>query len=496
MATGFLDNFYARLGLQVDATYKEIKLAYHRAALKFHPDTTDKSGSTELFLQIQEAYETLSNPKLKTAYDKTLPPGVKGLKDVLTNTIYSKNKLGFTNSKQLVYALVNLGVVIHEKEGGIHNKLPLNICIVVDTSTSMKGERIEAVKSTTLKLIKNLKREDYISIVSFNDKASVILPATQNPNINIVSSHISQLATKGGTELFQGLSVGADEINKHYNPGMVNHIILLTDGKTYGDEEKCLSLATHFGQKGISVSGLGIGKDWNEEFLEDLVKNTGGDTVYAADSNSIANFLNTKFFQLSNTYATNVYLDYEIPKNVELKYVFRISPNTNSIQKKPLKLGDLPIDKSLTFLLEFVVDKVPKSKFPFILMEGNLHMTIPGKRNPNLVQRFDLSRPVGNEASTEPPPQILIRSLSKLSLYRLQEEAYIDIKNGNIEKATRKLNNLATQLLVSGEPILAHTVLQEIDKLEGGINSDGGNEKKQIKYGTRALLLPAGKEFP
>ncbi|MDH5507307.1 MAG: J domain-containing protein, partial [Anaerolineae bacterium] len=60
MATSYLDNYYARLGVSKNASADDIRSAYHQAARRLHPDTNTTPGATELFLQMQEAYETLS----------------------------------------------------------------------------------------------------------------------------------------------------------------------------------------------------------------------------------------------------------------------------------------------------------------------------------------------------------------------------------------------------------------------------------------------------
>lgn len=59
-------DFYQTLNLTKNATQEEIKRAYKKLVLKHHPD---KGGNREQFNKIQEAYETLSDPQKRQAYD-------------------------------------------------------------------------------------------------------------------------------------------------------------------------------------------------------------------------------------------------------------------------------------------------------------------------------------------------------------------------------------------------------------------------------------------
>lgn len=58
--------YYARLGVQHDATHAEIKKAYFKHALKNHPN---KGGDQEKFKSLQQAYEVLSDPDKRAEYD-------------------------------------------------------------------------------------------------------------------------------------------------------------------------------------------------------------------------------------------------------------------------------------------------------------------------------------------------------------------------------------------------------------------------------------------
>ena len=63
-------DFYETLGVSKNASKEEIKSAYRKSALKFHPDRNKATDAEEKFKEINEAYEVLSNDQKKTAYDQ------------------------------------------------------------------------------------------------------------------------------------------------------------------------------------------------------------------------------------------------------------------------------------------------------------------------------------------------------------------------------------------------------------------------------------------
>lgn len=63
-------DYYELLGISKGATDAELKAAYRKQALKWHPDRNKEKGATEKFKEINHAYEVLSDPKKKSMYDQ------------------------------------------------------------------------------------------------------------------------------------------------------------------------------------------------------------------------------------------------------------------------------------------------------------------------------------------------------------------------------------------------------------------------------------------
>ncbi|XP_042487692.1 chaperone protein dnaJ 20, chloroplastic-like [Macadamia integrifolia] len=72
-------NFYELLGISESGSFSDIKQAYKQLALKYHPDVSPPERVdeyTKRFIQVQEAYETLSDPNRRALYDRDLARGL------------------------------------------------------------------------------------------------------------------------------------------------------------------------------------------------------------------------------------------------------------------------------------------------------------------------------------------------------------------------------------------------------------------------------------
>lgn len=491
MSSGTQD-YYSLLGLARDATLEDIKRAYFEAARKLHPDKNTAAGETEIFLGVQQAYETLSNPRRRALYDATLPPEETVKLPYRYEILCSRPNLIRLNEPQMLYLILELEA---PSEARHLPAPPLNVCLVLDRSTSMQGEKMDVVKASAIQVLRNLRPQDVLSVVTFSDRAEVVIPAAYYQERSKLEAKIQMIYPSGATEIYQGLEAGVREVMRSYDTRRVNHIVLLTDGHTYGDEQECLALASKISKQGIGISAMGIGKEWNDIFLDVLATRTGGSSAYIAEPQEIKRLLLERFNALALIYADEIVLKLTPAEGIDLSYVFRLQPDPSPVViDSTMRLGTILQDASTQLLFEYIIQpKAVKSDLAAVL-DGMLKVSVANQPLPVPALRLRVSRPVSDLPEPDPPPPKIVQAMSRLMLYRMQEKAREEINNGRIDQATRHLQNLATNLLSQGERSLAQTILLEVNHLKSknALSSEGS---KKMTYGTRALLnAPPKKE--
>ena len=482
---GNTPDYYALLGISRDATPEEIRRAYLKAVQRLHPDKNIAPGETEVFLEVQQAYEFLSNPKRREQYDASLPKEEPRESPVTVEVLYSRPNLVRMDESQVVYVLLELHS--NARTGQI-SAPPLNVCLVLDRSTSMKDAKMDLLKAAAIQFLRSMRPEDMFSVVAFSDKAEVVIPPAYQVDRQKLESPIRNIQPSGATELFKGLKAGFDQVQRGRGSGRVNHVILITDGHTYGDEEACLELASQAAEQGVGISVMGIGTDWNDSFLDQVANRTGHTSRYIARPQDIQKFLDEKFHALTRVFADETSIEYKLAEDVRLNYAFRLQPETGPLTvDSSLRLGPILRDTHLSVVFELMVSPSALKGDKLSLLEGDVSVSMAVRPAPLPPLRVRFERPVAEQAGQDPPPLPIMQALSRLTLYRMQERARAEAHAGEFDKATRSLKYLASHLASQGEDGLARTVLFEADNLNRrqAFSQDG---EKEIKYATRALI--------
>jgi Ca-activated chloride channel family protein len=485
-------DFYAQLNLTMDATPEEIRRAYRQLVRQHHPDTQSEQGTAMLFRQIQTAYETLSDPNRRAAYDRLqIEAGHSPKAPFNWNFQFSRSVLPTIGGEQVVYLLFEITAGQSAKA---IEQLPLNLALLIDRSTSMQGTRLDQTKAAAQHLIDSLTSHDTLSIIAFSDRAEVIWPSQPMTDPIRAKAKVSAIQTSGGTEILQGLTTALIELDKRRRDRSINHLIMLTDGQTYGDEEKCLALAVEAKKRRIGISALGIGADWNDTLLDAIAARSGGTSQYAAATDEIQSLLHERLRGLGAIYGDNLRLTVKTNGSTRLQNAFILLPYIQHCvpENDNLLLGTLEMDKSVSGLLEFSLGPYPAGQHRVAQLE--LNADIPAQNRIGERLKRDLTFTFSTEAElASAAPATILSALAKVTIYRMQEGAWQALAQGDIASATHRLEAMATRLLDLNEPQLARAALLEAGRLSrvGNTSSIG---RKTIKYGTRSLFTPPVKD--
>lgn len=483
-------NYYAILDVPHTATDEEIKRAYRALARRYHPDSRGEVASTELFHEVQAAYAILSDPHTRRAYD--LQRAKAGLdKAALSwDVVLSQPQLSSLYEEQVLYILMEVRPALAEQG----ERLPLNLCLVIDRSTSMQGARLEHVKGAAHQIIDELRDDDVLAVVTFNDRAETVLPGQRDINRARAKAKVSTVWASGGTEILKGLQTGLAEIDRFHSKEVTSHLILLTDGQTYGDEQDCVAQARQAGVRRIGISAMGIGEDWNDALLDQIASTSGGVSAYIASPGQVRALLHQRVRGLGTVFANGLTLQPRCTEGVWVESAFRVSPYLDRLvaSSGAFNLGALQADVPMAVTLEIGVAQRPPGEHRLLQLELTADIPALGRHGERLRRDINCTF-TATESPAESVPPTVLSALSKVTVYRMQERAWAALESGDVEGATRQLEMIATRLFDLGESRLARAAMLEAGRIaKGGAPTAKG--RKEIKYGTRSLTIASRRK--
>ncbi len=209
-------------------------------------------------------------------------------RDIRLSCTPSRERLPVLQEQQVLYLLIEL---LPTGGGEGRARMPLDICLVLDCSSSMRGDRLHQAKEAARYIVGQLTPEDYFCLITFNDRAAVVVPRQPVQTPAAIREHISEIQASGGTEMGRGLEQAMEQMFRVAAFSGVRRIILLTDGQTYGDEQRCVELAHKAQEAGMEIKMLRpfghpaqtiveVAKEGNYDLI--LVGHSGVSGVWAA----------------------------------------------------------------------------------------------------------------------------------------------------------------------------------------------------------------------
>jgi Ca-activated chloride channel family protein len=410
--------------------------------------------------------------------------------EIVLDAAFHKSAIYTTGKPQLLYTLIE----VHPGQQVAGARVPLNFCLVLDKSASMRGDAIAYLREAVYHVIDQMASDDILSIVAFDQSARVIVPAQRVLEKEGIRRMVNRIDAGGGTQMSAGMRLGLGELDKHAGPDRLSRMVLFTDGRT-SSEKGCLNRADEAAERGIPVISLGLGTEWKEELMQDIAARTGGHVDYIDRPQEILDIFD-QVWRGVQVVASDLYLTVRLVAGVEVRAIWQMMPQIAHLGYEPisgravaLSLPELePGGQSL--VLELIAPSRPVGRYR--LAQAEVAYDVPGLDIRGERVRVDLVADyTANPETARRFDHHVMQSIERLSAYRLQYRAMEDLARGDVSSATQRLRAAATRLLDLGEQDLAQAAQQEADNLEHqGQMSDGGTRK--LRYGTRKLTRKPG----
>jgi Ca-activated chloride channel family protein len=399
-----------------------------------------------------------------------------------------KPNVPVTNTPQLAYLLIEA-----KPTGAVANvQMPVNFSLVLDHSGSMSGEKLHNMKEAVKLVLDQMQPQDYVALTIFDDNAKVVTASQPVANKAQLKSLVDQIRDQGGTEMSRGMQLGLAEVQKALAPTRVSRILLLTDGQTYGDEDRCKQLAADAGRLGVPITALGLGDDWNSQLLDAIAQASGGESDQVDAPTKVQQVFQKALQSMKGTVVNNALLILRLVGGITPRQVWRVIPLIAQLSPKSLSdrdvqvpLGDLEKDTGQAVLVELMLPARPAGRYR--IAQAEVSYDVPAARIVGEKVRSDVLLAFTDDAllAQQYDPRVM-NLVEKVTAFKLQTRALDEAQAGNLAGATQKLRAAATRLLEMGETDLAAAAQTEAQRLEQGQGLSAAGAKK-LQYQTRKL---------
>ncbi|MGK7916028.1 MAG: VWA domain-containing protein [Prochloraceae cyanobacterium] len=371
--------------------------------------------------------------------------------------------------------------------------LPLNLCLVLDCSSSMAGTALETVKQAAISLIEKLQPSDCISVVAFNHEAKTIVPSQAIADLAHIKTLINKLEATGGTAIAEGMKLGIKEIasRKH---NRISHLWLLShSANELSEERRCWQFAKLAAEYNITIHTLGLGEHWNQDLLEKIADLANGTLSYIEEPEQTLSTFEQILTRLQTVGLTNVYLIVELSTGTrlgKLKPITQIAPEIVEIPCQlegnyfKVRIGDLMREQASIFLINLYINQL----FPGMHQIATVQLVYD---NPAIggEKRFSPLFPIEINSQAEYQPQLnqqVQQSILLLAKYRQTQIAEAKLQQGDNIGAAIMLQNAAQAASQLGNQTAATLLRNSATALKKG-EKLSSKERKKIRLAAKKM---------
>jgi Ca-activated chloride channel family protein len=241
------------------------------------------------------------------------------------------------------------------------HRTPINAAIVIDRSGSMAGDRLSAAKEGARVGIDRLSSDDTVALVAYNHSVDVLSPAAPlRGSSDTLKRAIDRLTADGTTALYDGVKEGGRQVEEFLSDKKVNRVVLLSDGLANvgpSSPDELAKLGRTLASKGITVSTIGLGLDYNEDLMQRLAAASDGNHVFVERPSDLKEIFDREFGDALSVSARDITITIECKLGFEpIRILGR--DGTISGNRITVKLNQLQADNERYIVVEL---KAPQS---------------------------------------------------------------------------------------------------------------------------------------
>ena len=354
-------------------------------------------------------------------------------------------------------------------------RMPVNLCLILDRSGSMEGPPMDYMKSACSYVVDLLEPNDVLSIVSFSDNAEVIMPARRIVNKALIKEHINRLEVGNTTNLYDAIAVGASQIASVASAGYVNRALIFTDGEPTAGNKDFQSIVGQVAEqksRGITITALGFGSEYNEELLAAMAKRSGGNYYYITRPELIPEIFRKELETLMNVVARNVRMRVQMSRWVQVRQIYGKLP-TFGHRSAEVTLSDLERGETQTAIVELGLDSRLGGKYRIAKVEVIYDDSVTGRTETvtsDVVIEFTAD---ANLVASGINP-LVQRELELAEASKSLERTVMGMRTQQISPASaiQELEKTKMLLIDQGKTLQAQDMQNAIDQIKQGAGAE------------------------
>jgi Ca-activated chloride channel family protein len=207
-----------------------------------------------------------------------------------------------------------LGVWIDVPAPASRVRAPADVALVIDTSGSMAGAKIENARLAAKELVDKLADGDIVSVSVFSDQANVLAePTVLDARTRAALGRlIDGVSPSGGTNMFEGLGLAERRALASPQSHPVRRVVMISDGMANigpSSPDVLGALAARGSDGGVQVSAIGVGLDYDERTLNALAMRSSGRLYHLDEPREMTAILDREVGLLQATAATGAFVE-------------------------------------------------------------------------------------------------------------------------------------------------------------------------------------------